>query len=233
MLLSDRDRRLLAELLWIPRDDPRRDRILREEPHLADRLAELEAAHETAERAYRHLFASRIEQDLATAPVDEAFERATMAALDRERTAAKERADARFPAARARAWTWALGAAVVAAAIAVAVRPFFQDSERDPVWLSGSASTSASPIGRVDGWDTFRWSPGPPPGSVHIVRVRRHDGAQGEVELESPPLTSPQWSRPADFDTRIGADFTWSVVEQDPVTGELRRLFEARVERSR
>lgn len=231
---------LLAELLWLARDDPRRRQMLAADPELARELAELEGSVGPAVEptlAELDALGGRLQApaDAGSPAANEAdaqLEARALAALRRQLDAQIRRG----PTRPRRRWLLLLATTLAAAATVVLLidsRSGVGQGERGraPILLGDQdLLDGASPSGQVEQIERFTWSAAPAPGSVQRVRLWYTPDAHGPPSFESDPLTSSEWIPPQEVLEALGREFRWAVFEQDPISGELRRILERRVQ---
>lgn len=228
--MDERDREnLLAELLWRAEDDPERRRLLAADPTLAAELAELERiAGDWQASAESELAA--VQRELRPGRGEE-FEQRAVESLRR----AVEGGGSARPR-QARRWSlWLLATLASAAALVLLIegptRVGPAGNGTGDGLLLGDPEDVGRPIpsGEVERIDAFRWSIAPAPGAVQRVRLWYTPAPGGPASFESGPLTSPEWIPTAEVLEALGPEFRWAVFEQDPISGEQRRVLEARV----
>lgn len=225
---TERDE-VLAELLWLRPEDPERRRVLGEDPSLIAELAELEASAarwtETASSELAALSAAALEPRSADRGLEDRALEALRGSIARTAPAGAVR--------RRRRWIWLATALAAAAAVLVLVDGPGRGGERaagGPVFLGEpDDAADCAPVGRVERIESFRWRAAPSPGSVQRVRLWYAGADEGPPSLESGPLTVPEWTPPPGVLEALGPQFRWAVYEQNPISGEQRRILEARV----
>jgi hypothetical protein len=225
---------LLAELLWLDAADPRRRRLLAEHPELIHRLEALESAAQGLDEAVK-----RDVERLEVLAADTGTRAEAEDILMGQRALARLRREVAVPAGGARAsrrWVlYALGSLAAAGVLVVLLhvtgvfhQPGHGPSDRTML-NDGEGRVGASPMGTVERVERFEWTRSPSPGAVQRVRLWYDASSSGPADHESPSLTSPAWTPPADITRALGPEFRWAVVEQNPITGEQRTVLEQRV----
>ncbi len=227
---------LLSDLLWLDSEDPRRVRLLAEHPELRERLEQLEEAAARIDGAARSDLA-RLEREVAGPGAGREPEDGDLArrAMDRLRREVASRPGGGRRAAPRRWPLYVIGGLAAAAALLV-----YLDSQRgdrhthEPpggrtLLNEGQRDALGSPSGAVETVEHFHWAPAPAPGTVQRVHLWYDPLRDGPADHQSPSLTSPEWTPPESILGALGTEFRWAVMEQNPITGEQRRVLEERV----